>query len=198
MPEGALGGIVLAGGGARRLRGADKPMLLVGGRPLLRRALDALADCERVVVVGPPREGITGVLWRQEDPPGGGPVAALAAGMAALPDVDVLAVLAGDLPGVTPATVRRLLSELECAEGAAGAVLVDAAGRRQWLTGVWRAAALLAALPPDPAAASLRASLSSLPVVEVAEVAGEGQDVDTPEDLARARDDAPEGFPNAR
>ncbi|MBT2472738.1 NTP transferase domain-containing protein, partial [Streptomyces sp. ISL-66] len=44
--------IVLAGGAARRLGGADKPGLLVGGRPLLDRVLDACADARTTVVVG--------------------------------------------------------------------------------------------------------------------------------------------------
>lgn len=47
--------IVLAGGGAARLDGADKPALDIGGASLLERVLTAVADADRIVVVGPVR-----------------------------------------------------------------------------------------------------------------------------------------------
>ncbi|MGH3739543.1 MAG: molybdenum cofactor guanylyltransferase, partial [Micromonosporaceae bacterium] len=76
--------IVLAGGAARRLGGADKPGLAVAGRSLLSRVLDAVADAYPRIVVGPPRQLPGDVILTREQPPGGGPVAALAAGLAAL------------------------------------------------------------------------------------------------------------------
>ncbi|MBN6039362.1 NTP transferase domain-containing protein [Amycolatopsis sp. 195334CR] len=178
-------GIVLAGGEARRLGGVDKPMLEVGGRSLLGGVLAALGDAGAAdtVVVGPPRDGLPGVRWAREDPPGGGPVAALAAGLALLPDATEIALLAGDLTGITSSTVDRLRT----ARGAAdGALLVDC-GHRQWLAGVWRAAALRAAVPAEPAGAALRRALGDLSIVEVAAAPGEAADVDTPEDLRRLR-----------
>ncbi|MEV6626824.1 nucleotidyltransferase family protein, partial [Amycolatopsis sp. NPDC051114] len=93
-------GIVVAGGSARRLSGVDKPALSVGGKPLLARAIHALGGAERVIVVGPRRPGFD-VVWTREPVPGTGPVAALAAGLAVVPDdVEAVAVLAADLPGV--------------------------------------------------------------------------------------------------
>ncbi|SFQ56429.1 Molybdopterin-guanine dinucleotide biosynthesis protein A [Amycolatopsis arida] len=192
-----LAGIVLAGGAARRLSGVDKTMVEVGGEPLLRGVLRALGRCEPVVVVGPRRRGLPErVRWTREDPPGSGPVAALAAGVAALPETaDPVAVLAGDLTGVTAATVDRLAAALRAATPPAqGALLVDRDGHRQWLVGVWRAAALRAALPERPAGASLRGVLGGLSLVEVPALPGEADDVDTPADLDRARrrgDDRP-------
>ncbi|WP_263167868.1 DUF6457 domain-containing protein [Streptomyces sp. SCSIO ZS0520] len=76
--------VILAGGGARRLGGADKPGLRVGGRRLLDRVLTACADAERTVVVAAPRPTVRPVHWTREEPPGSGPVAALAAGLRAL------------------------------------------------------------------------------------------------------------------
>ncbi|MEU6735450.1 DUF6457 domain-containing protein [Streptomyces physcomitrii] len=76
--------VVLAGGGARRLGGADKPGLRVGGRRLLDRVLTACAAAERTVVVAAPRPTVRPVRWTREEPPGSGPVAALAAGLRAL------------------------------------------------------------------------------------------------------------------
>lgn len=187
-----LYGIVLAGGAARRLSGVDKPMLEVGGIPLLCRSLEALSDAAQVVVVGPERTGVRGVRWVLEDPPGSGPVAALAAGLAEVRRWSPLAasdvaVLAGDLSGVTVAVVRRLRRALHAADGAEGAVLVDAGGRRQWLLGVWRGGALEAALPADPRGASMRGMLRRLSIVDVTGADSELADVDTEEDLRRTR-----------
>jgi molybdopterin-guanine dinucleotide biosynthesis protein A len=180
MPD--LAGIVLAGGAARRLSGVDKPMLEIGGKPLLRRAVDALAAADPVVVVGPERARVTGVRWTREDPPGGGPVAALAAGLAVLGQPELVAVLAGDLAAVERSTVDRLVAALGDADGA---VLLDANGRRQWLLGVWRTPTLRAVMPAEPANFPLRMVFAPLEVVAVPEVAGESADIDTPEDRLR-------------
>lgn len=177
-------GIVLAGGSARRLSGVDKPVLSVGGKPLLARAVHALSGAERVVVVGPRRPGFD-VVWTREPVPGTGPVAALAAGLAFVPEnVEVVTVLAADLPGVRRSTVDRLLAALGDADGA---VLVDATGARQWLLGAWRASALRSALPEQVENAALRRMLAGLRVVDVPAELGEADDIDTPEDLERHR-----------
>lgn len=77
----AYDAIVLAGGSARRLGGADKPGVRVGGRALLDRVLAGCRDAGRTVVVATPRATARPVEWTREAPPGGGPVAALDAGM---------------------------------------------------------------------------------------------------------------------
>ncbi|MEW2222699.1 DUF6457 domain-containing protein [Streptomyces sp. NPDC006990] len=64
--------------------GADKPAVTVGGRPLLDRVLAACGDAAATVVVGPRRPTCRPVLWAREEPPGGGPLAALQAGLDAL------------------------------------------------------------------------------------------------------------------
>jgi molybdopterin-guanine dinucleotide biosynthesis protein A len=159
----------------------DKPAIEVGGRSLLARAVDAVADAAEVVVVGPERPLHRAVTWAREDPPGTGPLAALAAGLAALGPADEVVVLAADLPHVTADTVRRL----RAARGdLAGAILVDVEGRRQWLLGVWHRDTLDRAIPGDPAGKSLGRTLGRLPLVEVAAELREADDVDTPADLA--------------
>ncbi|MEA5361375.1 NTP transferase domain-containing protein [Amycolatopsis sp., V23-08] len=172
-------GIVVAGRPARRPSGVDERAPAVGGKPLLARAIHALDGAERVIAVGPRRPGFD-VVWTREPVPGTGPVAALAAGLAFVPeDVEAVAVLAADQPGVRRSTVDRLVAAVG---GADGAVLVDAAGARQWLLGVWRVAALRAALPEDLANAALRRTLGALDIVDVPAEPGE---TDTPEDLDR-------------
>jgi molybdopterin-guanine dinucleotide biosynthesis protein A len=134
--------VVLAGGGARRLHGADKPGLLVGGRPLVAWVGAAVADAGRLVLVGPERPELPRAVTVREDPPGGGPVPALRAGLTRV-RAPWVAVLAADLPFLRGPDVDGLWRG---ADGRPGAVLVDAEGRPQWLAGVWRTADLRAAL----------------------------------------------------
>ncbi|GHD85296.1 NTP transferase domain-containing protein [Streptomyces naganishii] len=154
----AYDAVVLAGGAARRLGGADKPGLRVGGRALLDRVLDACADARTTVVVAGPRPTARPVRWAREEPPGGGPVAALDAGLRRTTAEDVV-VLSADLPFLEPATVRRLLDALRAGR-ADGALLTDAEGRDQPLVAAYRAqalrrelAALTEAAPADRAPA---------------------------------------------
>ena len=186
--------VILAGGRGSRLGGTDKPALRLGDRSLLDIAM-AASGGGRVVVVGPGRDLPAGVSGVSEDPPGGGPAAAVVAGVGALadlPDDALVAVLAADLPGVTRDTVTGLcaaLSTARPAEGArgdppGGAVLVDPGGRRQYLIGVWRRGALTSAsaVRQDWSGAALRELLAPITVLEVAGSALETADVDTPDD----------------
>ncbi|KAA6224096.1 molybdenum cofactor guanylyltransferase [Streptomyces albofaciens JCM 4342] len=116
--------MVPAGGAARRLGGVDKPGLSVGGRSLLDRVLDACADAATAVVVGPPRPTARPVIQALEDPPGGGPLAALDAGLRHT-TAPVVLVLSADLPFLTGATVRALRAAVEAGEGAEGVERAD-------------------------------------------------------------------------
>src|SRR4051812_25801730 len=99
--------VVLAGGGARRLNGADKPGVVVGGRPLVSWVAAAVADATRLVVVGPPRPELRGAVTVREDPPGAGPIPALRAGLARV-RAPWTAVLAADLPFLRSGHVGEL------------------------------------------------------------------------------------------
>jgi len=182
--------VVLAGGAGRRLGGVDKPALRLGAFTLLDRALFAAGSASPLIAVGPQRPTERAVTWRREEPAGGGPVAALAAGLAELPAGIEVAVLAADLANIGPDTVTGLRFALARAPGADGALLVDDTGHRQWLTSVWQIDALRAALPAEPAGAALHATLGGLTVVEVPARQGEAFDVDTPDDLDKARSQA--------
>jgi molybdopterin-guanine dinucleotide biosynthesis protein A len=121
--------VVLAGGVAARLDGVDKGSIELSGRTLLEWALDAVIDAGEVVVVGEPVRTGRPVTFTRESPRFGGPVAALLSGRdALLTPRPLLAVLACDMPFLTPGTFRRLR---EAARGRDGAVLVDPDGRRQ-------------------------------------------------------------------
>jgi molybdopterin-guanine dinucleotide biosynthesis protein A len=177
--------IVLAGGRARRLGGVEKPQLVVAGRSLLDRAVAAVADAEQVVVVGPRQPVDRPVVFRREEPPGGGPVAGVAAGLTATA-ADVVVVLAADLPWVGPA-----VPVLVAAVPTSGvALLVDQSGRRNYLAAAWRRTDLVRALAglDELRGAAMRAVVAAAAeVVAVPDGGGWGRDCDTWDDLADAR-----------
>ncbi|HEX6871317.1 MAG TPA: NTP transferase domain-containing protein [Micromonosporaceae bacterium] len=138
--------VVLAGGAGRRMGGRLKPAVPVHGRAMVDRVLAAVPSAAPRVVVGP-RELLPylppGVVLTQESPAGGGPVAAIGAGVATLTglgdehDRDAwVAIVAGDLPFLTAGTVELLRRTAVAGQGG-GAVLVDPTRRIQWLCGVW-------------------------------------------------------------
>ncbi|GAA1525603.1 molybdenum cofactor guanylyltransferase [Agromyces terreus] len=188
-----LDAVLLAGGRATRLDGASKPELVVGDRSLLQHAIDAArsAGARRIVVVGPAGLRAPGCLVVREDPPFGGPVAAIAAGLAARdagPAASVVLVLACDLPSARAATAR-LLERRGGARDADGLCLVDADQRVQWLAAVYARAALdraFAELPGPADGAAMRHLAAALDLVEVADD-GTAADIDTWPDLERAR-----------
>lgn len=187
MPE--WDAVVLAGGGGRRLGGVDKPALVIGRRTLLDAALVACADARHTVVVGPRRPTTRPVSWTREDPPGTGPLAALAAGLHALPQsAPTVVVLAADLPAVSAVAVFSLV------DGVAGdgAAAVDAQGRLQPLLAAYRRDALAAALADigDPAGRPVHLLVDALDLAEV-QATDAAIDIDTPGDLARWKESQP-------
>nr|WP_214411050.1 NTP transferase domain-containing protein [Sphaerisporangium fuscum] len=179
--------VVLAGGAARRLGGGDKPGVRVGGLTLVERVAAAVPDAARLIVVGPAYPGLPRALFVREDPPGGGPVPALRAGLA-VSRAPFVALLAADLPFLLPGHLAALLS---AAATGPGAVLVDDEGHDQWLTGVWRTETLSAALAAYEGG-SLRGLLGPLEPVRLAlPVGDDGRvpwfDCDTMDDVRYAR-----------
>ncbi|CAM5342340.1 Molybdenum cofactor guanylyltransferase OS=Streptomyces microflavus OX=1919 GN=Smic_38710 PE=4 SV=1 [Streptomyces microflavus] len=128
--------IVLAGGAAKRLGGADKPAVRVGGRALLDRVLAACSGAGATVVVGGRRPTSRPVTWTREVPQGGGPLAALGAGVR-LTAAERVLVLSADLPFLGPTTVDALLVAAG-ADGREGALCTDPDGRDQPLVAVYR------------------------------------------------------------
>jgi molybdopterin-guanine dinucleotide biosynthesis protein A len=183
-------GMVLAGGRARRMASADKPQLVVNGQRLIDISVAALVNAATVVAVGPPVATARPVTWAREQPPGGGPVAAIAAGLP-MTGARAVVVLAADLPFVTAAAVDALAMALD---GLPAAVAVDADGRDQPLLGCYDVAALRAAIPADPVGASLRdvlAAIEATAPIRRVELHGDppvSTDCDTEDDLHRARE----------
>jgi molybdopterin-guanine dinucleotide biosynthesis protein A len=179
--------VILTGGGAQRLGGVDKASLELEGRTLLDRALAAVDAAAEVVVVGPETPTARGVRFVRESPAGGGPLAGLAAGVAALePGHDLVVVVAVDMPHVDAHTVSRLLA---AAHGVDAAWLTDPAGRRQ-LAGVVRPG--LVPAPDDARGAAMRSLMDTGQSRDVPAVGAEAEDIDSWDDLARLRGEPPD------
>lgn len=163
--------------------GGLKTLLPVAGVPMLHRVLTAAreAGADPIVVVGPSELDMhLGWAYRtQEDPPGGGPVAGIAAGLALCEEADEIAILGGDLPFLTADAITAL-------RGAQASVYKDE--RRQPMVSVWRAGALR-----DAVATGIRSMNGLLDQVEVRDVAYQKTgpppwyDCDTPQALEEAQ-----------
>ncbi len=191
--------VILAGGGARRLGGADKPGLMVGGRTLAAAVVAASGEADTVIIVGPERAELRRLRpgrelrFVREEPPGAGPVAALRRGIEEVSAAWV-AVLAADLPFLGGYHLQRLLTAVvpAGARTRSGAILVDDAGRPQWLAGCWQTAALRTDLRVYRGQ-SLRGLFAPLRPAVVALKPDPGEpppwfDCDSPEDVRRARE----------
>jgi len=205
---GSLAAIVIAGGEARRF-GADKLALRdAQGRSLLEATVAGIAQmADPVIVVGPERPGFRQlddpgtpssvaqlaksdrgvVIWTREDPPGGGPCAALLAGLACLPHgVTHVAVLAGDAPagGAAVAALRQVIDD------AAAAVVTDASGREQPMTAVYAVSPLRAVVTAygegrDMPIRQVLDDLRPQTVVAIIDQWSASTDIDRPEDAQR-------------
>lgn len=211
-----VGAILLVGGRSTRMGGGFKPLIEIGGTSLFARSVMTLADAgtEPIIAAGPELDEAAPVHWVREDPPFAGPVAGIAAALAAL-DAGISAdgpaaipewmlVLAGDLPHVA-GVVDRLLAVLTAsaagpdadadADAAAGpdAHVFTADGHPQWLAGVYRTDALRSALRALAAGgtayddASCRSLFSGLDIAWLTDEDGITADIDTPADLVRIR-----------
>ena len=124
-------GLILAGGQARRMAGVDKPLIEIGGAPILEHlvrrlapqcvglALNANGDPERFAGFGLPivADDVAGFA---------GPLAGVLAGLdhiaAAHPDIDLALSVPADTPFVPPDLVARLAA----ARAASGAEIAVA------------------------------------------------------------------------
>ena len=185
---GSVAAIVIAGGASSRF-GADKLALQdAQGRTLLAATVAGAAQvADPVIVVGPQRPLDAAVVWTREDPPGGGPCAAIIAGLDAVPSgVRHVAVLAGDAPRGAEA-IPALLTVID---DAAVATIVDTAGREQPITAVYAVEPLRAAVQAygDGSGMSVRQVLDDLrpqTVVSIIDAWGACDDIDVPDDAQR-------------
>ena len=194
-PRADVAAIVVGGGGGERLGGVSKPDLTLGGVRLIDRVCGSLleacgAGC--VAVVPPTVRVPEGVVRTLEDPPNGGPLAGIDAGLRALgvDDELLVVVVSVDVPGVAGLLPALLGSPLGVDSEGRIAVGGDPQPFDQYLMGVYRAGALRRVI--DEAVAALgsvrgvgvRRVLRALALERISIDADVCRDIDTPEDVA--------------
>jgi molybdopterin-guanine dinucleotide biosynthesis protein A len=181
--------VILSGGSSARM-GFDKASAPLAGRSLLEWLLQSIPAGIACVVVGPdPGATSRPVTVTREEPPGAGPVAGLAAGMAEV-RTPLVAVVAVDMPFAAE-VLPQLIEQLAACRPDVDAVLpADGSGRVQPLAGAYRADAVrrcLRSLGPLEGRA-VRHVVSRLTVLTIPTSATAVlKDVDTQEDLADLR-----------
>jgi len=185
----ATAGLLLTGGGSRRL-GAPKAELRLNGERLADRGARVLtAVCPTALEVGP---GTSSLPVVSEDPPGAGPLAAVVAGSSSLAERGArgpVVVLAVDAPFVGVHLLRWLVEH-----PAPGAVVPRVAGRAQPLCARYAPADLAIAADLLAGGATAMRDLLAAATVTYADedawgvVASERTflDVDTPDAVTRA------------
>ncbi|SPT53361.1 molybdopterin-guanine dinucleotide biosynthesis protein MobA [Actinomyces bovis] len=161
--------VVLGGGTGRRLGGVSKPEVVARGARLLDHLLMGLESLKtpgwlgtnfllgRICVVAPKSVALPdGVLRALEEPPLGGPVAGLAAGLQALGKqvggaAPWTALLTCDAPGawrLLPGLLPRLADSVGSGRQAGDGVCPLVADRPQYLLGIYRTASLQDTVAP--------------------------------------------------
>lgn len=180
----AVAAAVLAAGSGTRM-GAPKAELVVAGMRLVDHAVDVARDagCAPVIAVVRTGTAVRNATVVVNPDPDRGMRSSLALAVDAVDEVDALAVLLVDAPGVGAEAVRAVVDVWTPGRIAVGRY----AGRRGhpivMAPQLWRAALELAG--PDEGARALLAARPEL--VDEVDVPGDPADLDTPEDLARWR-----------
>jgi molybdenum cofactor guanylyltransferase len=147
MSNATIPGVLLAGGLARRMGGGDKPMRIIGGRPLLDRVIDRLGpQCSELILNanGDPARfagyGLPVIADTVADFPGplAGILAALDWAAVHRPETALILSAAADCPFLPRDLVSRLHQSL-VSENAELAVAASD-GRSHPVIGLWRVA----------------------------------------------------------
>jgi nicotine blue oxidoreductase len=189
--ENRVGGVLLAAGEGKRL-GTPKALVEVGGRRLVDRGVELLAEggaTPVVVVTGAVDVDVTGVITVHNPDWATGMGSSLRVGLAALPD-DAGAVVISlvDQPQIGPDVVARLIAAHVA--GATVAVATYAGKRRNpalFARSTWADAAATA-VGDQGARGYFSAHPETVTAVPCDDL-GDPVDIDTPADLARFTDE---------
>ncbi|RKN38278.1 nucleotidyltransferase family protein [Streptomyces hoynatensis] len=197
MTEGAVGGLVLAAGGGRRLGGRPKALLVGRGRLFVERAAADLraAGCGRVhVVLGAAAEEVraradlTGCVVVVNRDWESGMGSSLRAGLRSLAGAGARGALVSlvDQPGVGAAAMARVLAAYRTPETLAAAAYAGRRGHPVLIGAAHFAGVVREARGDRGARAYLRAHEGEITQVECADVAAP-DDIDEPGDLVDLR-----------
>ena len=193
-------GVILAGGQSRRMGGAEKALIPLGGTSLIERAIARASVQVADLVInanGDPKRFAHLGLPVEADPVGGfvGPIAGILAGFAWMrrerPKARWLASFSCDTPFFPMDMVERLISRAQ-SEGAKVAVAASG-GRQHHIFAVWSAD--ISAKPQDvlvrDGCRKMETWIDSFPNVHVSfdvDPFDPFTNINTPEDLALAED----------
>ena len=195
-----IGAVVLAAGASSRM-GANKLLTEIGGKPLVRRVVDAaIASQAAPVVVVTGKDGAQlratlagcAVTFADNSEYSKGLSASLKCGLKTLPeDCNGAMVLLGDMPAVTTALIDKLIAAFAPAEGRAICVATHGGKRGNPALFARRFFAEIEAIEGDVGARGLIGAYPEL--VYEAEAGNDAPliDIDTPEDLAAYRGKQP-------
>ncbi len=180
--------VVLLSGGKSSRFGADKSKVDYHGRPLIEQVISTFPVETEFIIVGPKFNlSESSFTFTREVPAGGGPVAALAAGVA-LVNAKYAAVIATDLP-FAGKVIQELVQHLSPTQDAL--IPLDSSGRLQSLCAIYRVDSLRDALISLGSldGKSMRALISLLQIKEIdlgEDFASSLLDIDAPADLQAA------------
>lgn len=182
-----MSAMILTGGSSSRF-GSDKSHAKLGSNTLIENLLITLPDEIEIVIVGPQSANTSRqVKYTQEHPLGGGPVAAIEAGLNFVSS-EFVAIIATDMPFASQilAVITENFPEIEDAT-----IPLDSAGIRQPLCALYRTNALTRAIGQlgDTHGQSVRNLIQVLTVKELHLEPALRRillDVDTPSDLEQA------------
>ncbi len=174
-----------------RLGGVDKAQIKIGSQTLLARATQVLSQFSNAIAIssGPNTAGseMLGHPSLKDVSQGGGPLAGIAAGLhwAAEEGFEWLAVMPVDTPFLDQAPYLRLLEEVS-----ESPLRIVETSRPQWLASLWKTGlasnAAQAAASEDKSIAHF-AKLVGATRIPMPELALMFDNINTPEDLAKAR-----------
>ncbi|WP_165214945.1 molybdenum cofactor guanylyltransferase [Schaalia sp. ZJ1691] len=192
MYERTTHAIVLAGGKGQRLGGCLKATLTIGDSTLGDRVisvLNPLVSGDIIIVAPESVPAPTGTQRVMESPPGGGPMAGLAAGIRrveATGDDDLVFVVAVDTPGIIR-TAKPLVEAARAAvdRGFDGVTAQGSADFIQHLHACYRLKSLAEVIDASPNThhRSVKKVLAPLNLRALTVADADCRDVDTPEDL---------------
>nr|WP_253282165.1 NTP transferase domain-containing protein [Arcanobacterium phocae] len=192
--DATINGVLFLGGGrAKRLNGVSKPHFTINGKTLLDYGLTCVnrtvGSVPCIAITAPDDRIPRGMQSTLEDPPFGGPIAGLRAGLAALQnlstpasDDSLVAVFPADSP-LAPLLIPQLTLASHQHDGA----IVSWGNRLNYLIGVYRFNKLNSILPNPAHGYSAHSVLDQLNVAIVDDADHLSIDVDYSSDVSQVR-----------
>lgn len=178
--------IILSGGKNQRF-GSEKSEAILESKTILEEIIDKIPPEVEVVVVGPEPISISrSICITREAPPFGGPVAGIAAGLKLIQS-EYVAIIATDMPfviSIIESIATQITDEFDCF------IPIDTNGYRQPLAAIYKTLSLHKAMQKleQIDGTSMKRLISNLKIREIQTTSDLLIDIDTKEDLIRARE----------